>query len=73
VLALAVGLPVGVAAGRWLWRLLAIRLYVPVEPVVPVRAIFLLVPAAILTANLVAAVPARVAAHTRPALVLRAE
>jgi FtsX-like permease family len=73
VLALVVGLPVGVAAGRWLWRLLATRLYVPVEPVVPLAAILLLIPAALLTANLVAAVPAVVAARTRPALVLRAE
>jgi putative ABC transport system permease protein len=72
-LALVAGLPVGVAGGRWLWTLLATRLYVPIEPVIPVRAILLLVPAAFLTANLAAAIPAFVAGRTRPALVLRAE
>jgi hypothetical protein len=40
---------------------------------VPVGAILLLVPAALLIANLFAALPARLAARTRPAAVLRAE
>ena len=65
-LALLVGLPVGVAAGRWLWTLFAARIYVLPEPVVPVAGIFLLVPAAVLAANLVAAVPAWSAARTPP-------
>jgi ABC-type lipoprotein release transport system permease subunit len=72
-LALAVGLPVGVAVGRWLWALFASNLYVLPEPVVPFQAVLLLVPATVLAANLVAAVPAWMAARTRPAIVLRAE
>jgi hypothetical protein len=72
-LALAVGLPVGVAAGRWLWTLFAARIYALPEPVVPLQAVLLLVPATILAANLAAAVPAWMAARTRPATVLRAE
>jgi hypothetical protein len=72
-LALLAGLPVGVAAGRWLWTLFATRIYVLPEPVVPVASILLLVPAAVLVANLVAAVPAWMAARTHPAGVLRAE
>jgi hypothetical protein len=72
-LALAVGLPLGVAAGRWLWTLFAARVYALPEPVVPIQAVLLLVPAAVLAANLVAAVPAWIAARTRPAIVLRAE
>jgi putative ABC transport system permease protein len=72
-LALLVGLPVGVAAGRWLWTLFATRIYVLPEPVVPMAGILLLVPAAVLAANLVAAVPAWMAARTHPATVLRAE
>jgi hypothetical protein len=41
--------------------------------VVPVVALVLMVPAALLLANLVAAIPGRYAARTSPALVLRAE
>jgi hypothetical protein len=72
-IALAVGLPFGVAAGRWLWTLFATRIFVLPEPVVPRQAVLLLVPATVLVANLVAAVPAWMAARTRPATVLRAE
>ena len=72
-LALTIGLPVGVAAGRGLWTLFATRIYVLPEPVVPLQAILVLIPATVLVANLVAAVPAWMAARTRPATVLRAE
>jgi ABC-type lipoprotein release transport system permease subunit len=72
-LGLVVGIPVGIAAGRWTWNLVADELGVVPEPVTPVPLILLVIPAAVLLANLVAAVPARMAARTRPALVLRAE
>jgi hypothetical protein len=72
-LALTIGLPVGVAAGRWLWTLFATRIYALPEPVVPLQAILVLIPATVLVANLVAAVPAWMAARTRPATVLRSE
>ena len=71
--ALALGLPLGIAAGRWTWNLVADELGVVPEPVTPVPLILLVIPAAVVLANLVAVVPARVAATTRPALVLRAE
>lgn len=73
VCSLVVGLPVGLAAGRWVWTRFADGLGVVPEPRVPWLAIALLVPAAVLVANTVAAVVAAVAARTRPALVLRSE
>jgi ABC-type lipoprotein release transport system permease subunit len=70
---LLVGLPLGVAAGRWAWNLFADELGVVPEPVTPGLLILLVVPGAVLLANLVAAIPAGIAARTRPAVVLRAE
>ena len=69
---LVIGLPLGVAAGRWAWTLLARGF--AIEPVPVISAFVLLsVPAVLLMANLVAAVPARAAARTQPAVVLRTE
>ena len=65
--------PLGIAAGRWVWAVFAGRLGVPPRPVTPVLAVTLLVPATIVLANLVAAVPARLAARTQPAAALRTE
>jgi len=73
VVAVLVGIPLGVAAGRWSWVLVNQGLHSPAGPVTPPLPMLLAVPAAVLAANLVAAVPASVAARTRPALVLRAE
>jgi ABC-type lipoprotein release transport system permease subunit len=73
IAALVVGMPVGIAAGRWTWYLFADRLGVPPEPATPALFVVLLVPAAILLANVVAAVPARLAAATRPATILHTE
>jgi predicted lysophospholipase L1 biosynthesis ABC-type transport system permease subunit len=71
--ALLVGLPLGVAAGRWLWSLLAGRLGIPSEPVTPVLAVLLAVPATLVLLNLVAAVPGRHAGAVPAATVLRTE
>jgi hypothetical protein len=73
VVALLVGLPLGVAAGRWAWMLVAEGLESPAGPVIPALTLLLAVPAAVLVANLTAALPARAAAGTRPAVVLRSE
>ena len=73
LIALLVGLPLGVAAGRFAWNVFAEELGVLPEAVVPGWPILLLVPATLLVANLVAAIPGRMAARTRPALALRAE
>jgi hypothetical protein len=72
-LALVVGLPLGIAAGRWAWTLFAGQLGVEAEPVVGLWAVLLAVPATALVANLVAAIPGRSAAQTQPALTLRSE
>jgi hypothetical protein len=68
-----IGLPLGVVAGRWAWTVFAGELGVPPAPVLPLAILGLAVPVGILAANLVAAVPGRIAARTKPALVLRSE
>ena len=73
VLALLVGIPLGLIAGRVGWTLLAHELGAVAEPVWPVVAVVLAVPVTLLLVNLLAYVPGRVAARTRPAVVLRSE
>ena len=72
-MALLVGLPTGVAAGRWGWRLFAGQLGVLPDPVVPVLAVLIAVPSVLFLVNVVAALPGRIAARTQPGLVLRSE
>jgi ABC-type antimicrobial peptide transport system permease subunit len=72
-IALAIGLPVGVMLGRVLWTTFADGLGVIAVPRVPVAVVGLAVPAGLILANLIAARPARNAARTSPALVLRTE
>jgi ABC-type antimicrobial peptide transport system permease subunit len=72
-LALLVGLPLGLVAGRWAWLLVNRDLHSLASPVTPTIALLVAVPATMLVANLVAALPARAAAATRPAVVLRSE
>jgi len=71
--ALALGLPLGVAAGRWAWDLAATQLQSAAPPAVPALAIALTVPTALLAGNALAAMPARTAARTAPATTLRQE
>jgi hypothetical protein len=73
VVATVVGLPVGIAAGRWVWRLVGERVGVVPEPVTPWFLVLAVAPALLALAVLVSAVPARIAARTSPARVLRAE
>jgi hypothetical protein len=73
LVALAIGLPLGVAAGRWAWDLTATQLQSAAPPAVPVLAIALVVPAALLAGNALAAGPAHSAARTVPAISLRQE
>jgi hypothetical protein len=72
-IALLIGLPAGVAGGRWAWRYLAAQLGVLPEPAVPLTAIIIAIPAALVVANLIAAVPGQAAARIPPAAVLRTE
>jgi hypothetical protein len=73
LIAALVGLPIGVAAGRWAWRVFADQLGIVFVPVVPVLLVVAVVPAALIVANLVAAVPGYLAARTQAAAVLRSE
>jgi FtsX-like permease family len=73
VLALLIGLPSGVALGRWAWVLFASGLGIAGGTVTPVTITLLMVPAAILAANAVAFWPASEAARLNPAKVLHAE
>jgi hypothetical protein len=70
---LVVGVPLGIAAGRWLWLLFARELSAVPDPVIPAVSIALAALAALILANLVAAVPGQSAARTRAALMLRSE
>jgi hypothetical protein len=69
---IVVGLPAGIAVGRWLWILFAQQIYAVPRPTVPLSVV-LVVPAALVIANVVAAIPGRIAARTPAALVLRME
>jgi FtsX-like permease family len=73
VIGLVIGVPAGIAAGRWLWLAFAHELSAVPDPVVPAGSIALAVAAALVLANLVAALPGRAAARTPAAIVLRAE
>lgn len=73
LLGLLVGVPVGVAIGRWTWVLVARGPGAPEDAIVPAVAVVLLVPAALLFASAVAALPGRAAARVHPAVALRAE
>jgi hypothetical protein len=68
-----VGVPVGIALGRTLWDLFAHEINAVPSPAVPVVPIILIALGALVLANVVAAVPGRIAARTAAALVLRTE
>jgi hypothetical protein len=70
---LVLGIPLGLAVGRLVWGAVAENLGVSTSATWPVLGVVLLTPIALLLVNLVAAVPARRAAHTLPAVVLRSE
>jgi hypothetical protein len=73
VVALGFGLPLGLALGRLLWRVVADSTPLLLVPPAPTGTLLLIGPAALLAAGLLAAWPARLAAQLRPAQVLRAE
>jgi FtsX-like permease family len=70
---LVFGVPVGLALGRTVWRVVAD--YTPLQYIAPLAATSMLLvgPAALLVANLLAAWPGRRAARLRISTVLRAE
>jgi hypothetical protein len=67
------GVPLGVAVGNWTWHAFANSIgFVPV-PVVPVAALAGGLALLLLSGNLLAAVPAYMAARIRPAATFRTE
>jgi len=73
IVGLVIGIPLGIAVGRWLWIVFAHELSTVPDPVVPAGSVALAAAAALVLANLVAALPGRSAARTPAALLLRAE
>ena len=72
-LALLIGLPLGLAAGRWSWQLFAAGLGVAPDASLPVGLLLVMVPAVLIIANAVALWPGRSAARISPARALRTE
>jgi hypothetical protein len=72
-MSLLIGLPIGVAAGRGAWLLVNRDLGSTASPVTPTLAVMAIIPVTILITNVIAALPARSAAATRPATALRSE
>lgn len=70
---LLAGVPLGVAAGRWVWRLAVQNTGALVEPATAIALLAAMVPLALILANLTAAVPARAAGRLQAAEVLRTE
>jgi hypothetical protein len=68
-----IGVPIGILLGRELWNLFAHEIDAVPVPSVPGLVIVLIAVGALLLANVVAAVPGRMAARTSTALVLREE
>ncbi len=73
VIAMLVGVPLGIVLGRAGWTSLANDLGTLPEPVVPAIGIALAIPMVIALVNLVAYVPGRLASRVSPAVVLREE
>jgi hypothetical protein len=73
MVAVVIGVPLGVALGRWTWSLLIDRIGLSAEPVTPGPSLLATVLGAMLVANLVAVWPGQVAARTRLAVALRSE
>jgi hypothetical protein len=73
LVAIVIGIPLGIAVGRWGWRTVADRLGLVSPTVVPVLATVGAAALLLVVANVVAAAPAGRATRDRPAEALRAE
>jgi hypothetical protein len=71
VTGVVIGVPLGIVLGRWLWTLFARNIYAVPQPTTPVISILIVALSALVLANVVAAVPGRIAAKTTTAQVLR--
>jgi ABC-type lipoprotein release transport system permease subunit len=72
MVALAVGIPLGIAGGRWAWQLFAGQAGLPADAITPLP-VLLMIPATLLAAALVALPPARSVARVPAAATLRSE
>jgi FtsX-like permease family len=70
---LALGIPLGVVAGRISWSLFADSVGVPVDVEIPLLSVLLIIPATFAIANITAAWPGWLAGHLRAATILRDE
>ena len=68
-----VGIPLGLALGRSLWDLFVHQIDAVPDPTIPTWSIVLIGVGAVVLANLVAAVPGRLAARTPTAQLLRGD
>ena len=69
---IVVGVPLGLIVGRWVWAIVASGVGVGTDVLVP-ALVLLVVPGALVAANLLAALPGWRAARLRPATILRVE
>jgi hypothetical protein len=72
-MALLIGVPIGVAAGRWAWHALATEIGAPQPAAVPLLGVVALAMATLVVAAVVAVLPARSASRLPAATLLRAE
>jgi hypothetical protein len=68
-----VGLPLGIVVGRALWNLFANSMHAVPRVVVPTSTLLIIAVVALALANVIATIPARLAAQTSPAILLRSE
>jgi hypothetical protein len=68
-----IGIPIGIACGRWIWILFSHQLGIVPRPAVPFLTFVVLAALTLIVANLVAVLPGRAAARVQPAPVLRSE
>jgi ABC-type lipoprotein release transport system permease subunit len=73
LIGILLGVPLGIAAGRLVWTAFATNLGVDTAPVTTVALLAAVAFGTLVVANLLAVVPALVAARERPALLLRSE
>jgi hypothetical protein len=73
IVGVVVGVPAGIALGRWFWDLFARQIYAVPDATVPVVSVVIVALGALVLANVVAALPGRSAARTPTALLLRSE
>jgi hypothetical protein len=73
LIAIALGVPLGIAAGRLVWSTFADSIGVGTQPVVTAAKIVGIALGALIVANVLATIPAFLAARARPASLLRSE